>query len=76
MGPHYEAVRYGETVEVRKEAYRKLLDLAEAESGWILLYQPHELYGMREDIAFAVPPNDRPYVLPLRAGQVKFDASK
>lgn len=74
--PTYEAVRYGETVEARQQAYRKLLDLAEAESGWILLYQPHELYGMREDIAFAVPPNDRPYVLPLRAGQVKFDASK
>lgn len=67
----YEAARYGETPEVRKEAYRKLLDLAEIESGWILLYQPHELYGMREGLSFDIPTNDRPYVLPLRAGEIR-----
>lgn len=69
----YEAARYGETPEIRKAAYRKLLELAEAESGWILLYQPYELYGMRKDLSFRIPTTVRPYVLPLRAGEATLD---
>ncbi len=70
----YEQARYGVDVEARKTAYRKLLELAEEESGWILLYEPHEVYGMRADIAFEPPKAHRPYVLPLRAGQIAFGA--
>lgn len=66
----YETARYSTNVEERKAAYRKLLDLAEIESGWILLYEPHELYGMREGLSFEIPIAQRPYVLPLRAGEV------
>ncbi|WP_434055117.1 MAG: ABC transporter substrate-binding protein [Roseibium sp.] len=66
----YEEARYSTDPEVRKDAYRKLLDLAEIESGWILLYEPHELYGMRDGLSFEIPVAQRPYVLPLRAGEV------
>jgi peptide/nickel transport system substrate-binding protein len=66
----YETARYGASVADRKAAYRKLLDLAEEESGWILLYEPYEVYGMREGISFEIPVAMRPYVLPLRAGQI------
>jgi peptide/nickel transport system substrate-binding protein len=66
----YETARYGTSAADRKAAYRKLLDLAEEESGWILLYEPYEVYGMREGISFEIPVAMRPYVLPLRAGQI------
>ena len=66
----YEKVRYSTDVNERKASYRKLLELAELESGWILLYEPHELYAMREGLSFDIPIAHRPYVLPLRAGEV------
>lgn len=66
----YETVRYSTDPAERKTAYRKLLDIAEEESGWILLYEPHELYGMREGLSFDIPIAQRPYVLPFRAGEV------
>ncbi|XWN33550.1 MAG: ABC transporter substrate-binding protein [Devosia sp.] len=72
--PTYDLVRYSTDVEERKAAYRKLLDLAEIESGWILLYEPHELCAMREGISFEIPIAQRPYVLPLRAGEISIDA--
>ena len=71
----YETARFATDVMERRDAYRRLLELSEEESGWILLYQPHELYGMRADISFEIPPTMRPYTLPLRAGQVQFDAN-
>lgn len=66
----YELARYSTDPAERKEAYGKLLELSEEESGWILLYEPHELYGMREGLSFEIPVAQRPYVLPLRAGEV------
>ena len=66
----YELVRYSTDVDERRAAYQRLLELAEIESGWILLYEPHELYGMREGLSFEIPVAQRPYVLPLRAGEV------
>jgi len=65
----YEVARFSTDPEARKSAYRKLLELSDAESGWIQLYQPYELYAMRDGLSFSIPPNDRPYVLPLRAGE-------
>lgn len=69
--PTYEAARFGTDVETRKNAYRKLLEIEQDEAGWILLYEPHEIYAMRDDISFEIPIAYRPYVLPLRAGQIK-----
>ncbi|MEO0542770.1 MAG: ABC transporter substrate-binding protein [Pseudomonadota bacterium] len=71
----YETVRFSTDVEERKAAYRKLLDLAELESGWILQYEPHELYAMRSGLSFEIPIAQRPYVLPFRAGEVTIDAN-
>lgn len=66
----YEKARFGTDEAERQAAYRKLLEIGDKESGWILLYQPYELYAMRKGFSFRIPPNDRPYVLPLRAGEV------
>ena len=66
----YETARFGTDAAERSAAYRKLLEIGDAESGWILLYQPYELYAMREGFSFRIPLNERPYVLPLRAGEV------
>lgn len=68
----YETARFGTDVMTRRDAYRRLLELSEEESGWLLMYQPHELYGMREGISFEIPKTLRPYTLPLRAGQATF----
>ncbi|MDO9524905.1 MAG: ABC transporter substrate-binding protein [Gemmobacter sp.] len=68
--PTFETARFGETVDARKDAYRKLLDLDQEEAGWILLYEPHEIFGFREGVEVRIPVAYRPYVLPLRAGQV------
>ena len=67
----YDTARFGTDVMQRRDAYRKLLELAEEESGWLLQYQPHELYAMRAGIGFEIPPTLRPYTLPLRAGQIR-----
>ena len=68
----YETARYATDPAERKAAYQRVLELSEEESGWILLYEPHEIYGMRDDIAFEFPIAQRPYVMPLRAGEIEF----
>lgn len=67
----YEIARFATDVNERREAYKKLLELSEEESGWLLLYKPHELYAMRDDISFEIPIAQRPYVIPLRGGEIK-----
>jgi peptide/nickel transport system substrate-binding protein len=67
----FDAARFGANVETRKAAYRKLLEIEQQEAGWILLYEPHEIYAMRKGISFEIPIAYRPYVLPLHAGQIK-----
>ncbi|MEM8868960.1 MAG: ABC transporter substrate-binding protein [Pseudomonadota bacterium] len=71
----YEAARYETDVEARRAAYQKLLELSEIESGWLLMYEPHEVYGMREGLSFEIPVAQRPYVLPFRAGEVTINAN-
>jgi len=71
----YEAARYETDVDARRAAYQKLLELSEIESGWLLMYEPHEVYGMREGLSFEIPVAQRPYVLPFRAGEVTIDAN-
>jgi peptide/nickel transport system substrate-binding protein len=73
--PTYEQARFATDPQARREAYRRLLELSEDVSGWLLLYKPHELYAMRDDISFEIPIAHRPYVLPLRAGEIQLGAS-
>lgn len=71
----YEAARFETDLEKRRAAYQRLLELAEEESGWLLLYKPHELYAMREGVSFEIPVAQRPYVIPLRAGEITVDGN-
>jgi peptide/nickel transport system substrate-binding protein len=66
----YEKARFALDPIERRNAYRKLLALADKESGWVMLYQPYEAYAMREDIDWRIPTAQRPYVLTFRAGQI------
>jgi peptide/nickel transport system substrate-binding protein len=69
--PLYEAVRFGTDPAQRRDAYRRLVRVAEFEMvPWVLLYQPNEAYAMRANIAWEIPHNVRPYQLPFRAGLV------
>lgn len=70
----YERVRFSTDPMERRDAYRELLEIAEEESGWILLYRPHEGYAMRADLEWEIPVALRPYTLPLRAGQAGFSS--
>lgn len=69
---HYEKARFATDNRERRAAYRRLLDIAEQESGWIMLYQPYESFAMREDIEWRIPTAQRPYELTFRAGQISF----
>jgi peptide/nickel transport system substrate-binding protein len=71
--PTYEIARFSTDVQARKDAYLRLLEISEEESGWLLMYEPHELYGMVEGLSFVPPIAQRPYVLPLRAGEFTFE---
>ncbi len=68
----YEKARFAADPKERATAYRKLLQLADQLSGWIVLYQPYESVAMREDIDWRVPTAQRPYELTFRAGQINF----
>ncbi len=69
--PTYEKARFASDPRERKAAYRKLLQLADQLSGWIVLYQPYESVAMRDDIEWRVPTAQRPYELTFRAGQIR-----
>lgn len=66
----YEKARFATDAKERVAAYRKLQELADAESGWIVLYQPYEGYAMRDDLEWRIPTAQRPYELTFRAGQI------
>ncbi|MGE0559026.1 MAG: ABC transporter substrate-binding protein [Burkholderiales bacterium] len=68
----YEQARFGADPKARASAYRKLLQLSDQLSGWIVLYQPYESVAMRDDIEWRVPTAQRPYELAFRAGQISF----
>lgn len=67
----YETARFATDPAERRAAYQRLLELSEEISGWLLLYKPHELYAMRDGISFDIPVAQRPYVLPLRGGEIR-----
>ena len=66
----YAQARFATDPTERQSAYRKLLEMADAESGWIMLYQPYEGYAMRDDLEWRIPTAQRPYELTFRAGQI------
>jgi len=66
----YAQARFATDPVERQGAYRKLLEMADAESGWIMLYQPYEGYAMRDDLEWRIPTAQRPYELTFRAGQI------
>lgn len=70
--PTYEKARFAGNLNERRDAYRKLLHMADDMSGWIVLYQPFESYAMNENIEWRIPSAQRPYELTFRAGQISF----
>lgn len=66
----YEKARFATEPTERRNAYRRLLEIADEESGWVMLYQPYESFAMREDIEWRIPVAQRPYELTFRAGQI------
>ena len=70
---NYEKARYAPDPAERRAAYQRLLEVSEEESGWLLLYKPHELYAMRDGVSFDIPIAQRPYVIPLRGGEIQVD---
>ena len=66
----YQQARFSLDAQVRKDAYRKLIEIGEQEGGWILLYQPYEAFAMRSDVRWNIPTALRPYSLNFRAGQI------
>lgn len=68
--PTYEKARFSTDAGERRSAWRRLLELADAEAGWIMLYQPYESYAMRDDLEWRIPTAQRPYELTFRAGQI------
>lgn len=68
---YYEKARFSMDVKERRQAYAELNRIAQDESGYILLYQPYELYAMRSNIEWKIPTNYRPYDLTFRAGCIK-----
>lgn len=66
----YEAFRFETDVEVRNDAYAKLMEQVKADAPFLVLYQPFESWGMREDLDWAPYPGHIPYVLDFRAGYI------
>lgn len=68
----YEKARFSTDTGERRAAYRKLLEMGQELSGWIVLYQPYESFAMNENIEWRIPTAQRPYELTFRAGQISF----
>ncbi len=69
-GELYEAFRFETDVEARNVAYEALMEQVKADAPFLVLYQPFESWGMREDLDWAPFPGHIPYVLDFRAGYV------
>ena len=69
----YERFRFSRDVDVRREAYREIMDIAREEVPFTLLYQPIEYYGIRKGINWQPLPGHQPYGLDFRADNLSFD---
>ncbi|KKC38767.1 ABC transporter substrate-binding protein [Devosia epidermidihirudinis] len=66
----WDKFRYSTDLAVRKEAYSEIMAYVKEEMPFVVLYQPYESYGMRQDVTWAPLPGHIPYVLDFRAGSV------
>lgn len=69
----YERFRFSRSVDVRREAYREIMDIAREEVPFTLLYQPIEYYGIRKGINWQPLPGHQPYGLDFRADNLSFE---
>lgn len=67
----FETARFSSDVAERKEAIRKLNDIAKEEAGFSLLYAPNEYTAVEDGLSYRIPKNYRPYTIALRAGQIR-----
>lgn len=66
----FETARFSTDVQERKDAIRKLNEIAKDEAGFILMYQPFEYFVTSGDLEWNVPKNYRAYTISLRAGDI------
>lgn len=70
----YEKARYETDPGKRQGYYKQLVEFLEEEvTPFFLTNQPHLVFGMDDDIEFEAPANYRPYTMPFRAGDVRFN---
>lgn len=66
----WERFRFGADIETRRTAYAELMDRIAQDPPFLVLYQPHESWGMRANVTWAPQPGHIPYVLDFRAGAI------
>lgn len=69
----WEAFRFGETVEARKEAYARLMEHMKQDPAVLPLYRPYESWAMRKGVNWKPQAGHIPYVLDFRAGAISLD---
>lgn len=67
---NFEIARFSTDVQERKDAIRKLNEIAKEEAGFSLLYAPHEYIAIKEGFEYKIPKNYRAYTISLRAGEI------
>lgn len=76
--PDYESIynefRFSLDPEVRREAFERIMQIAEEEAPFTILYQPVEYYGIRANISWEALPGHQPYTLDFRDYNLKFEA--
>ena len=66
----YDAFRYEQDVDARRELYGQVLDYWEDFVPGIILYQPIEYYGVADGVEWRPLPGTQPYILDSRAGSL------
>ena len=69
----YNEFRWELDPEIRNAKYGEIMDLVKEDAFMLVLYQPFESYGMREDLHWDPFPGHIPYVLDFRAGMFEDD---
>ena len=69
----WERFRFSQNVEDRKVAYAELMERIKNDPPFLVLYQPFESWGLRQNVNWAPFPGHIPYVLDFRAGSISVD---
>ncbi len=69
----WERFRFSAKVEDRKAAYAELMERIKNDPPFLVLYQPFESWGLRQNVNWAPFPGHIPYVLDFRAGSISID---